>query len=82
MGEKSNTSQILILTGDAGKDFSSFLRSKEKKMNFEFGLSLIQNYTKNRVLPKFLFDLEKKDADLALKKLVSNLKIIQRQWKK
>ncbi len=82
MVSKLNKSDVLVLTGIAGKDFSSFLRHKNKSSNFVFGLSLIKNYTKNRVLYSFLLKLHETDPELALKKLVSNLKIIQRKWRK
>ncbi len=80
MGEKldtkNKTKETLILSGDAAKDFKAFLSSKEKP--FDFGLQLIDRYTRNRTLYDFL--QKHREGKFTHKVLVENIKIISRKW--
>ncbi len=84
MTKKTNSllSDKLILSGDAAKDFSAFLKSKEKFQNFDFGVNLIKVYSKNARLYIRLKEIHKSNPDLALKHLIANLKVISYKWKK
>ena len=79
---KKIISDKLILSGDAAKDFSSFLKSKEQFQNFDFGVNLIKDHTKNARLYFRLKEIHRSNPDLALKHLIANLKVISYKWKK
>ena len=78
MKDKPLENQPLILSGNATKDFSSFLNSKEKP--YDFGLELIKTYTKNLILYNFLLSL--KENENTRKILIANIKIIAQRWSK
>jgi len=79
---KSLNTQKLILTGDPGKDFSTFLNAEDKFKNFNYGLNLIKNHTRNHRLYLRIKEIHKANPDLALEKLVLNLNVISYKWKK
>lgn len=82
MAKQTIKSDKLILTGDPGKDFSSFLKSKNQNENFHWGVSLIRTHTDNYPLCRFLEKLVQTEPDRALKMLKINLEIISKKWKK
>ena len=77
MDKEKNTKE-LILSGDPAKDFSAFLKSKEKP--FDLGVELIRLHTKNTTLVAFLE--KNKDEKRIQKVLINNLKVISRKWLK
>lgn len=77
-GTKTPKTAKLILSGEPAKDFALYLKSD--KSNYDFGVLLIERYTKNRTLLNFL--KSKKGAENALEILNRNIHVIARKWSK
>jgi hypothetical protein len=67
---------VLILSGEPAKDFSSYLNSEDKP--FDFGLKLVGNYTANSTLYNFLSTHP--DRSYAHEVLLRNINIIAQKW--
>ena len=74
--KKAQTTQELVFTGNPREDFSSFLKSREKP--YQFGLKLIEKYTRNQALLTHLRLLA--ETPRAKKKMIRNVIIISMKY--